>query len=199
MKLLLIALAVIGLSAAVPTKSLEDDFNDFVELIPVAKIGAIIRKYIDTDAEVQRVLAYLQSEEWLGLIHDVASKQAVQNLRKYLISAGINIDAIIKYLYDLIANTHPNSKASSRIMRQLLDEIEAEIPVADIIALLNDKLSNSPVFVEFLEKLSSEENHKLFEEVRVLPEVQRLIPKLIAMGLDPIGALKVIYRFLGWN
>lgn len=199
MKFLLVALAVIGLTAAVPTKSLKDDLDEFLALIPVDKIRVIARKYVDTDAEVQHALGYLQSSEWQALVQEVASKQAVKDLKSYLTSAGINIDAIIKAIHDFIQNVHPNPKGSARGLRQFLDEIKATIPVGDLLVLLNDKLSNSDDFIAFFEKISSEDTHKLVEEVRALTEVQRLAEKLKTLGLDPTRVLELIYGFLGWE
>lgn len=198
MKFLLIALALIGLTAAVPTKSLKEDFRDFLNLLPVEEIRAIARRYVDNDPEVQRVLKYLQSSEWQALVAEVAEKQAVKDLKNYLNSTGIDIDAIIKKIHDFIQNVHPNGKGNARGMREFFDEIKATIPTEDLLIMLNDKLTNSPDFIDFFEQISSEETHKLVEEVRYLPEVQRLAEVLHSMGLDVTKVLNAIYAFLGW-
>jgi hypothetical protein len=68
-----------------------------------------------------------------------------------------------------------------------------------LLALLNDKLQNSPDFQALYVEVSSEKAHTLVEEVRALDEVQTLAQRLISMGVKVEEALAVVYEFLGWG
>lgn len=201
MKFFLVLLGVVGLAIAVP-KSLQSDFDEFLALIPLEDIKAICDKYLANDPEVQEVVEYLQGEEWAGLVEAVAEKEQYQKLKQYLRDAGIDIDSIIQKIHDLLQGAHPSSKVQpkkARTLRDMLDEIKEIIPIPDLIALLNDKLQNSQDFIDFYQKVSSEETKALVDEVRNLDEVQRLAAVLKEKGIDLTPVMELIYGFFGWE
>jgi hypothetical protein len=130
----------------------------------------------------------------------VGAKPAVQDFIQYLTDAGLPVDDILAWIDNLIAGATPGADPDEEgSLRPLLDEIEAILPTADLLALLNDKLQNSPDFQALYTKVSSEEAHTLVEEVRAIDEVQRLAQRLKDMGVKVDEALAVVYEFLGWG
>lgn len=199
MKFLLVLAAIVGLSMAAQTRSLQSDLDDLATLIPVEEMRAVARKYLNTDAEFQQVVAYLQGSEWAQLIADVGAKPAVQDFFKYMLEAGIDLQAIIDIIHDIIAGAKPDGHAvGSRGMREFLDEIEALFPKTEFLVMLNDKMTNSKDFQEFWAKISSDKSYNLVEEVRALDEVQRIAKVLMSMGINLTQALEQIYQLFGW-
>jgi uncharacterized protein YerC/beta-phosphoglucomutase-like phosphatase (HAD superfamily) len=205
MKLFVVLLAVFGLSFGAPNhqkspRTLADDLQDFIDLLPLDDIKAIADEHLQTDGALAAVVLYLQGPEWTELVDTVGAKPEVQEFIQYLNDAGLPVDDIIAWIHNLIAGAAPGTEPDEEgSLRPLLDEIEAILPVDDLIALLNDKLQNSPDFQGLYTKVSSEEAHTLVEEVRAIDEVQRLAQRLRDMGVKVDEALAVVYDFLGWG
>lgn len=49
---------------ALEQRSLQDDLQDFLDLIPFEQIKNTIQEYLDNDAEVQEAFEYLKSDEF---------------------------------------------------------------------------------------------------------------------------------------
>lgn len=185
------------LAASVP-KSLQDDFKDFLALISVAKLKEITCSFKD-DPEVQLVVNYLRSEEWAGLVGEVREKETWNEFKNYLNEAGVDIEAVIAYIHNLIVNGICEDAVSSKSLRDLLEELKAALPVDEIKALFYDKLTNSADFQDFYGKVSSEKSRQLVEEVIALEEFQRIAAKLEELGFDLKKVKEFIYGLLGWN
>ena len=200
MKFVIVLFAVFGFALAAPsTFGLKEDLQEIVALFPREEMRAIAKRYLQTDAEFQRVVAYLQGPEWAKLVKAVASNPSYQKFKKYLTEAGIDVDAIIKYIHDLIAGAKPTHSRATRGVREFLDEIKAIIPKDKIMAKVAEKMLTSADFRELYEKISSDEARDLFDTVRALPEVQRVAKVLREMGVDLDKVLDAIYKFLGWK
>ncbi|GJQ70942.1 hypothetical protein Trydic_g858 [Trypoxylus dichotomus] len=201
MKFALVVFALVAIAAAaVPPRSLEDDLQDIGAVIPLDKLRAIVRKYLDTDPEVQEVVAYLQGSEWAALVAEVAANPTWVAFKEYLAEAGLDIEAIIQAIHDLITGAGTSAKsATARGIKEMVDEIREAFPTDAVLAVINEKLSSSPEFQELFEKISSETAHAFVDEIRTIPEVQRLAQELRDRGLDIDGAIDIIYGLLGWS
>ncbi|GJQ70943.1 hypothetical protein Trydic_g859 [Trypoxylus dichotomus] len=201
MKFALVAFALVTVAAAaVPTRSLEDDLQDIAAVIPVDKLRAIVRKYLDSDPEVQEIVAYLQGSEWAALVAEVAVHPTWVAFKEYLAEAGVDIEAIIQAIHDLItgAGRHPKSP-TARGIKDMVDEIGEAFPTDAVLSVIIEKLVSSPEFLELFQKISSETAHSFVDDIRAIPEVQRLAQELRDRGLDVDGAIDAIYGIFGWS
>lgn len=199
MKHFFVLFALIGAALAAPSaRSLQDDFREFLALIPVEKLKEITCNYKD-DSEVQLAVQYLRSEEFAGLVAAVREKQTWIEFKDYLNDAGVDIEAVIGFIHNLIANGVCDSAATSRGLKDLLNELKEALPVDEIKALFYDKLQNSGDFQEFFAKISSNKSRALVEEVIALEEFQRVAAKLEELGFDLKKIKDFIYGLLGWN
>ncbi|KAH0819479.1 hypothetical protein GEV33_003312 [Tenebrio molitor] len=181
-------------------RSLLDDLLEFLALIPLEDIEAIVDDHLQTDGAFVAVVEYLQGPEWAELVDTVGAKPAVQDFIQYLNDAGIPVETILAWIDDVIRGAVPGTDPDEEgSLRPILDEVEGILPLTDLLALLNDKLQNSPDFQALYVEISSEDAHTLVEEVRALDEVQRLVQRLIDMGVMVEEALAVVYEFLGWG
>nr|XP_022917369.1 uncharacterized protein LOC111426820 [Onthophagus taurus] len=202
MKLALVLFAVVALGSAYPThRDLQGDLEDIVSTIPLSEIRAIARKYAENDAEFQEVVKYLQGPEWAELVQTVADNETWQRFKAYMSEAGVDIDGVIQYLHDLIAGAPiPVAKKSEvRSVRDFVDEVLAILDLQAVLEALNDKLNNSADFQEFFGKISSEDAHQMVEEIRAIPEVQRIAQRLREMGIDVDKVIDLVYGLLGWS
>jgi hypothetical protein len=181
-------------------RTLADDLQEFIDLLPLDDILAIADDHLQTDGAFVAVVLYLQGPEWTELVETVGAMPAVQDFIQFLNDAGLPVDDILAWIDDLIKNAVPGTDADEEgSLRPILDEVEAILPLTELLALVNDKLQNSPDFQALYVEVSSEKAHTLVEEVRALDEVQTLAQRLISMGVKVEEALAWVYDFLGWG
>nr|CAD7207131.1 unnamed protein product [Timema douglasi] len=191
------------MSTVKSTRNLSDDFQDFIDLIPVDKIKAIFLDYISNDAEVQAALEYLQSDEFRLLIEKVNASEEAIDLYDYLYKAGIDIYTFVNNINDYLGlpNIEPETRSlpSKRTFREFLDKIEAILPMDDIIALFKEKQQSSPDFAAFVKKISSPEFHAFVDRMYNSEEFQAMIVKLESYGVDVAKVIKLVQELLGWE
>lgn len=186
-----------GVLAAPTTKNLQSDFQEFADLIPVEKLKAIVQKY-QHDEEYQYVVHYLKSYEWTALREEISSKPGAQVIKMYLLEHGIDIGAIFQDLMDTLTGMKPQRRVR-RGLNDFVQEIKEAVSIEDIEALLGEKLHSSKDFQEFFGLLSSEPSRKFVEEIRVMPEVKRVVEQLLNMDVDVRSLQDYIYNLFGWN
>ncbi|KAK9679671.1 Insect allergen related repeat, nitrile-specifier detoxification [Popillia japonica] len=201
MKFLIVVLAVLGVGYAIPaSRSLQEDLQQIVDLIPVDEIREIARRYNENDAEFQQVVAYLQGEEWAALVAAARDNETWQRFKVFMEANGIDIEGLLDAIRDIIANARVAQKTNGqRSIRDFVDEVRAIIPLDEILVTLNNLLTNSADFQEFYAAISGEESRQLVDDVSALPEVQRIAQVLRDMGINVDGALEFIFGLLGWE
>ncbi|KAJ3628943.1 hypothetical protein MTP99_013375 [Tenebrio molitor] len=180
-------------------RSLADDFQEFVDLLPLDDIKAIADEHFQTDGAFSAVVLYLQGTDWTEIVDTFGALPAVQDLIQFLNNAGLPVDDILDWIDNVIKGAVPGYPYEGGSLRSFLDEVEAILSLSDFLYLLSDKILNSPDFQNFYVEISSEEAHTLVEEVRALDEVQRLPQRLIDMGVKVEDALDIVYELFGWG
>nr|CAD7418041.1 unnamed protein product [Timema poppensis] len=207
MKIVFAFLAILGLSfaASVPVKStrnLNDDLQDFIDLVPVDQIEAIALDYISNDAEVQAVLEYLQSDEFKAIVEEVNESEEAIDLYDYLYKSGVDIYNFVNNINDLLGLPHVEPKTrslpSKRTFREFLDEIEAILPIDDMIALFKEKQQSSPDFAAFVDRISSPEFHAFVDKIYNSDGIKALIVRFQSLGVDVDRIIKIAKELLGW-
>lgn len=196
MKVFFILLVIATVSYA----NLEDDYYDFLKILPVEKIREISRRHIETDPEYQVVVSYIHSPTWKALVNEINSKVQIKKLYSFCKSAGLDLNEVIKFIYDLFVGfPPPKNQFGTRSIRQFADEIKAVFPVETFVELYKEKLQNSHDFRMLMLKISSQEANNLVNEVLSMSEVQRLGEKLRNFGIDVSYVIDAIYNFFGWE
>uniref|UniRef100_A0A182SXZ2 Uncharacterized protein n=1 Tax=Anopheles maculatus TaxID=74869 RepID=A0A182SXZ2_9DIPT len=91
MKIAVIVIAcLVATVACAPTQiSLNDDFDDFVALLPLNDLLDLAFRYLLSDKEVQQALLYLQGAEFASVWDQFFALTAVRDLLDYLEDAGV--------------------------------------------------------------------------------------------------------------
>jgi predicted transcriptional regulator len=66
------------------TRTLQDDLDDFLALVPTDKIIEIALDYLANDAEVQELVVYIQSNEFHGIVTTVEALQEFKNVSAFM-------------------------------------------------------------------------------------------------------------------
>lgn len=77
---------------------LNDDVNDFVDLIPKAEVKAKIEEYFNNDVDVQHVFEYMHGKEFLELRKNILELSDVKDAFQYLNKNGLNLKSVIRKL-----------------------------------------------------------------------------------------------------
>lgn len=84
----LVACSAVPPSYVKTTKTLEDDFHDFEELVPTEEILGILLNYIVNDDEFQRVILYVLSDDFVSII------QLVDSITEYIEVSSIYLHCV---------------------------------------------------------------------------------------------------------
>lgn len=75
---------------------LNDDVNDFVDLIPKAEIKAKLEEYYRNDIDIQHIFEYMHGKEFLELRKNVLDNSDVKDIFQYLNKNGLNIKSVLR-------------------------------------------------------------------------------------------------------
>lgn len=75
---------------------LNDDVNDFVDLIPKAEIKAKLEEYYRNDIDIQHIFEYMHGKEFLELRKSVLDNGDVKDIFQYLNKNGLNVKSVLR-------------------------------------------------------------------------------------------------------
>lgn len=77
---------------------LNDDVNEFVDLVPKAEVKAKIEEYYRNDMDVQHIFEYMHGKEFLELRKNILELADVKDTIQYLNKHGLNIKSVLRKL-----------------------------------------------------------------------------------------------------
>lgn len=77
---------------------LNDDVNDFVDIIPKAEVKAKIEEYYRNDMDVQHIFEYMHGKEFLELRKSLLELSDVKEILQHLNKNGFNVKSILRKL-----------------------------------------------------------------------------------------------------
>lgn len=182
--------------------ALANELQKFIDLIPLEKINAIINVYKKEDAEFQELLKYLQSSEFKLLVAEIEGFPEFIDILNYEQRAGLDayylVNEVNEYLH-LSKLTPPFSRAKTSGIRGFLDEVEALIPLDKLKNLYQDRLKNSAVFAEFINKLKSPTAQSLLNKLCASKNFNNFLSKAKSHGVHLDVVKKHLKNVLGLN
>lgn len=182
--------------------ALANELQKFIDLIPLEKINAIISVYKKEDAEFQELLKYLQSSEFKLLVAEIEGFPEFIDILNYEQRVGLDayylVNEVNEYLH-LSKLTPPFSRAKTSGIRGFLDEVEALIPLDKLKNLYQDRLKNSAVFAEFINKLKSPTAQSLLNKLCASKNFNNFLSKAKSHGVHLDVVKKHLKNVLGLN
>lgn len=77
---------------------LNDDVNDFIDLVPKVEIKTKIEEYYRNDIDVQHIFEYMHGKEFLELRKNILELADVKETLQYLNKNGLNVKSLIRKL-----------------------------------------------------------------------------------------------------
>jgi len=186
-----------------------DEIMDFVKLIPVDLIAEIISKYTLEDEKVQNALLYLSSSEFHFTLRNAEALKEFKTLVVYLEKAGLSVIDLIKthetigtkgYVPPKIESIFESQIGIQKIddgMKGLLLDIYDVLPIDKMAALYEEKLQNSKVFADFVEKIKSPEMQKIIDDLYANQTYKDFVMISREKGLDFEVVMKLITKIFG--
>ncbi|XP_058461871.1 protein G12-like [Malaya genurostris] len=210
MKLLLpvisFALVAVAVVQSTHSTSLQDDLDEFVELLPMDKITTVAIHYFLTDREVRAAVQYLRGPEFATIWDQVFSLQEVRDILNYLEQEGVHAYQALNDLAKLLGvkpikpvKLEDSLSVSTRGLNDLIEDVVALIPTDELLALYEKKMSSSDQFKAFYNMLNSTDFHKFEELFNSSPELQSMFRKLREYGVDVDRFLDLIKGFFDWG
>lgn len=179
---------------------LKEDFDEFINLIPIEKVKDLFYQYLDEDEDFRAALDYLTSDDSEELATDVGSMTEVIILVNYIQNSGVDIKGFIASIKHALGFNRLYSINNMRITGGLsgfLKDIIDLLPMKEIEKLYNEKLKNSKDFAELIRRLKAPEFQRLVDRVAAHPQMKDLIKKAKAKGVDVKAILDFLTSLLG--
>ncbi|XP_011698092.1 PREDICTED: uncharacterized protein LOC105456026 [Wasmannia auropunctata] len=185
-------------------RTLEEEMMDFVQLLPIEQIINIAIKYAEEDEKVQNALQYLFSSEFESITREVEALKEYQAIVAYMEKNVLNVINSVKTI-GMQAYVPHKIKGKSQIgiqkigdgMIGMIKDLNNLLPTDKIDALFKEKMQNSKVFADFIEKLISPEMQKLAGDLLANQTYQNFINTAIENGLELVELGKLIIRVIG--
>ncbi|XP_012533098.1 uncharacterized protein LOC105834848 [Monomorium pharaonis] len=215
---LLAVLAIIGLGQAHPfrnfgsgpqERSLQEELLDFLELVPADQVQDIVINYVIADEKVQNALAYLFTPEFQSLLRDIEALKEFDALVTYLQEAGLPVIEALQEVHRILGMEDYEPPGSGLFqplsqtqkigdgMKGLIEDIYNVLPIDEIKALYQEKLQNSKVFAEFIQKMKSPNLQKIIDNLYANPVFKNFVTKIRENGWELQELTKHINRLFG--
>ncbi|XP_059479336.1 uncharacterized protein LOC132198987 [Neocloeon triangulifer] len=189
----------------ITNRNLLEDIFEFVDLVPLDEIEAVINKWIDADATVSTVFEFLQSARYRELIDQEshiadfhAYLQFLQDSRApaydmwNLYRMYLGLDQIDPPAIKKLA---ANRQLDSAPLLSMVDECLAQINKADFEKLYNRKLVESEDFKYFVDRMNTDEHINVQNALRENPQFKEIVDEYLVNGYDMYGVFRKIFTF----
>ncbi|CAL1680688.1 unnamed protein product [Lasius platythorax] len=201
---------VFGVTIPNHPKSLEEEFVDFVNLLPMEKIVDVIIKYVNEDKEVHNAILFMFTTEFHDLLRALEALKEHQALVVYIQKSGLNIIQQIQAFHEIIGmEDYVPPKIESFLKSQisaqevgggvkaLFADIYSLLPLDKIDALYKEKLQTSKVFADYIARVTSPELREIAHNLNDHETYKRFITKSNEKGLDLVGYAILVNRIIG--
>ncbi|KDR08524.1 uncharacterized protein LOC110839463 [Zootermopsis nevadensis] len=200
MKLSIIFLAVVGLACgkSLPTRSLQDDLNDFLALVPLDEVLGIALDYLANDEQVQDFVVYLQSEEFHKIILTVEDVKELKDFLKFINDLGIDVYEILNQVHEILGLPPFKPDKHSRRgvgINGLINDVIAVLPTDKLKELFEEKKETSEDFKALIAAIQSPEFSNIVDALRAIKEYQDLLESLRNKGVD-VDNIIALFRAL---
>lgn len=191
-------------------RTLEEELQDFYELLPIEKFLEVILTYLNEDEQVHNAFLYMFTPEFHALLRAVEALEEHKAFVMYMQNAGIDMIKALKELHKAIGmedyvppvldNLFDSSVEVLKVgegMQGMLKELYDLLPLDKIDVLYRLKMKTSAVFSEFIAKLKAPELQKIVTKLYLNETYRNFIVQTREKGLDFHGLTQLANRIFG--
>ncbi|XP_053994728.1 protein G12-like [Hylaeus volcanicus] len=199
MKFVLSVLAVLALAGSLNARAvhvtvpstgsgaLAKELQDFMDLIPVDRVMAVLRAYAAQDKEFQTVIKLVDSKETVMYIEELEVLPATKDLMNYMQNAGLDIYLLVNKLNAALGIEPITPFAFHKItggLDGLAIDLEATVPLKQMEDLVDSKMEKSLVLVDFVNEMSSPKYFDLYNNFVTNQHVVNIAEQAKEAGID---------------
>jgi hypothetical protein len=211
MKLLIVLCAVIGFSAALRLPQDCGSHNKYAGLYGAFKeidcrlhwvcVDEATKKH-ENHPEVQHAAAYLNSNEFKGLVDRIFNNPGIVAIRAILDQSGVQYNDFLERLFELFGSNikFPRARLAttySQGIRGLFDDMIACFDLNTTEGVVDDLVKNNAEFRVFMQIVAS--NREVVEGIRQDPEYKNIAAQLGAWGIDTDRIAELVRKLFGWK
>ncbi|XP_031633160.1 protein G12 isoform X2 [Contarinia nasturtii] len=187
---------------------LNDDVNDFIELVPKAEIKAKIEEYYRNDMDVQHIFEYMHGKEFIELRKNILELPDVKETLQYLNKNGLNAKSLIRKLdhrlgvskirsSQLAFNPQTQFGTNTTIggLNGLVEDVLALLPQDEIFMLFFEKLDSSPKFATFVQSIGDPSFHRKYTTLWKSKDLHSASAQLKKHKIDVVKIIQIIQGF----
>ncbi|XP_055382044.1 uncharacterized protein LOC129612465 [Condylostylus longicornis] len=194
-----------GPQCQAPSGGLMPTIKEVIALVPLDKVVEIYMVAISNDKEVQEVMEFVQSDDFIKIVTAVNKHSNFHKLMKYAcdelyLDAYYYLNIAHEYLgWPAIERPTFTSKFARSGFLGMLEDILEVIPTEKIVALMKEKVKSDEYVKKAVEMMSSNDFKALVKTVTDMPEYQFLEGELRKMGAPVEKIIEFLQKFFGWD
>ncbi|XP_055690494.1 protein G12-like [Lutzomyia longipalpis] len=191
------------------TPELNQDFADFVNLLPVDTVLDIVDDHYENNAGINKTLNYLKTNKFAKHWDNLFSLREVHNFVVYLNESGLNIFGVLNEFAEYFELTPvgfvfvedaPEEKIEYTWgFNALVNDVIDVLPKDDLKALFDQKVANGEDFANFVECFSTSEFKEVLKKLELSPVAQKLFKRFRKHGLDVHKLVQLALAVFGLN
>ncbi|XP_058056256.1 protein G12-like [Anopheles bellator] len=203
---LVIIVTVNGVPVDTDLTSLLNDYNQFVDVLPIDRLFRLTNDYYNADTDFKTFLTYLEGREFSVVWNGILALPAVDDFTKYLANANVPVYDVINIVAAFIGQpsvylrTAQAFKASRQGgLKGFVKELFSVLPVAQWQQLYAEKMKNSPAFKEFINKLRGFDYVQIKNFYSSSREFRSFVKMFRDYGIDVGSWQNAVKKILGWG
>ncbi|XP_055704409.1 uncharacterized protein LOC129802528 [Phlebotomus papatasi] len=188
------------------TPELNEDFADFVNLLPVDKVLEVAEYHYENNKGLNKTLNYLRTNKFAKHWDNLFSLTEVDKFVDYVNQTGLNVFGLLNDFAAYFELTPVGEDFEDDVEERveftwgfnaLLNDVVELFPKEDLKALFDQKVANGGEFAEFVANYSTDEFKKLLKKLELSPVAQKLFKRFRKHGLDVHKLVKFGLAFFG--
>ncbi|XP_012540112.2 uncharacterized protein LOC105838811 [Monomorium pharaonis] len=169
--------------------NLQEELEDFINLIPAQEFVDIIVKYVNEDVKVQEAIQFLSTNEFRDLLRALEALKEYQAFIEYLKNAIESAQKLYRamgmeeYVLFKIESFFKTQKIGDG-MKGMIKDLYNILPLDKINALYEEKMRTSKVYADFITKIASKEMRKIISDLVTHETYKEFITKTKEKGWE---------------
>ncbi|XP_053970638.1 uncharacterized protein LOC128872211 [Hylaeus volcanicus] len=179
--------------------ALAKELQDFMDLIPVDRVMAVLRGYAAQDKEFQTMMKLVDSKETVFYVKEMQVHPAAKKLLNYMQNAGFDVYLVVNKLNAALGIKRIAPFASHKItggFLGLMIDLANELPLKQLSNLKKSKMVKSPVFAAFVKEITSPTYHELYNLVHTNKHVVNIAQQAKQAGIHSIPIKQYYMHFI---
>uniref|UniRef100_A0A1L8DRA5 Putative microvillar protein with insect allergen related repeat n=1 Tax=Nyssomyia neivai TaxID=330878 RepID=A0A1L8DRA5_9DIPT len=190
------------------TTELNEDFANFLNLLPVDTILDIADEHYENNAGLNKTLNYIRTNKFETHWIDLFALREVNNFLVYVSDSHVNVFGLLNKFaeyfelspvdFEFVEFEEPVEKVEFTWgFNALINDVSAVFPKDDLKALFDQKVAEGKEFTEFVQRFSTDEFKQLLQKLEASSSAEKLLKRFRKHGLDAYKLVQLVLAVFG--